>query len=284
MQTDIEHCDWNAAWRTAHDAGSLSCKDKAFWNHRAASFASHANHKSDYPQQFLNIVRPRSHWRVLDLGCGPGTVAIPMAPLVSQITALDFSDRMLAILQDRCAEKKIAHIKPVQADWTDDWQALGIEPHDLVMASRSFSPADLEETIAKMNRYATCQVCISAPVGTGPFDRRIMAAAGRAFRPGPDYIYILNQLHRMKIYARLAFTIHPVNRTYADHREALDECRWMIPDMTSEEQNRLLDFFEKNLIRHDNRWHLPGTPVVRWAVIIWDVPQDKTPGWEEKEK
>jgi SAM-dependent methyltransferase len=273
MQASPEHYDWAAAWQAAKAASTNSQHGKAFWNHRAASFAAHATHKSDYPEQFLKIIRPQSHWRVLDVGCGPGTIALPMAPRVIHITAMDFSDRMLAILQDSCKARNIGNITPVQTDWKDDWRAFGIEPHDVVIASRSMVTADLPFAIDKMNHFATRQVCISAIVADGPFDRHILAAVGRTFRPGPDYIYILNQLHRMKIYARLDFTVHPINRTYVDHDDALDECRWMIPDMTAEEEDRLLKYFKSILIFKKDRWVIPDAPPVRWAVICWEVPR-----------
>lgn len=273
MQSEIECRDWNSAWRAAMAASSWLKKGKESWNRRATSFASNADHKSDYSRQFLKIIRPRSDWRVLDVGCGPGTIAIPMASMVAHITGLDFSPRMLAILQTRCAGKNITHIKPVEGDLEDDWQTLGIEPHDVVIASRSFVPVNLSEAITKMNRFATQQVFISAPVGIGRFDRRIMAAVGRSFRPGPDYIFILNQLHSMGIYARLDFTVHAFNRTYADHHDALNSCSWMIPDMTIKEKNRLSQYLKKNLVFRENRWILPDTPPVRWAVISWDIPE-----------
>lgn len=277
MQLAITQCrDWNAAWQTALARSRFFRNDKDFWNRRADTFAAHASHKSDYPQQFLNIVRPHSSSRVLDIGCGPGTIAIPMAPMVRQITALDFSERMLAILAERCAQEDIGHIHPVAADWDDDWGNMGITRHDLVIASRSFVPPDLEKAIDKLNRFTTRRVCISATVGDGPFDPRIMKAAGRNFTPCPDYIYILNQLHQMGIYARVDFTYHPVNRTYADPADAVDECRWMIPDMTSEEKNRLERFFASHLILGNNCWYLPDTPPVRWAVICWDISPEGT--------
>lgn len=276
MCTHMECIDWNTAWQSAQSASTFLRHDETFWNNRAASFADHANHKSDYPQQFLKLIAPESHWRVLDVGCGPGTVAIPLAPLVTRITALDFSRSMLEILKRRSEVMNITRITPVQAAWEDDWMAAGIGPHELVIASRSLTPSDLKAAIAKLNRFATRRVCISAPVGTGPFDQRIMAAVGRTFRPGPDYIYILNQLHAMGIYARLNFTVHPVNRTYVDHDDAVDECNWMLPDMTAEEENRLRRFFKANLVSRDKHWFLPGTPTVRWAVICWEIYQETT--------
>lgn len=263
--------DWNSAWQEAQAASTFSHNDEEFWNNRAASFAAHSEHKSDYPQQFIDIINPKPNWRVLDVGCGPGTVAIPMAPLVTGITALDFSQKMLAILKRRCKEMDLAKITPVKGGWSDDWQALGITAHDLVIASRSFVADDLKGAIEKLCRFATRKVCITAPVGSGPFDPRIIRAAGRSFHPGPDYIYILNQLHQMGVYARLDFTIHPVNRTYADHDDAVDECHWMLPEMSHEEKNRLDRFFRKYLIYREDRWFLPDTPPVRWAVISWDL-------------
>jgi SAM-dependent methyltransferase len=271
MQTDLLGLDWNAAWQSAQQAGSMSHRDVTFWNKRAPAFAAHARHKSDYPKQFIDMLQPQQHWHVLDVGCGPGTIAIDLADQVASITALDFSEAMLGILSATCAEKKITNIRAAKACWDDDWQAMGIQPHDVVIASRSLAVDDLRAALSKLNRFATRRVCISAMVGQGPFDRRIVEAAGRPFRPGPDYIYILNLLHRMGIYARLDFTVHPVNRTFADHQDALEECRWMIDDMNLDEQQRLSAFFEKYLVFKNHRWCLPGMPPVRWAVMWWDV-------------
>lgn len=275
MDATIVTRDWNAAWQSAREADGFSHRDKEFWNQRAESFIAHSNHKSDYPEQLLKIIRPEPEWNVLDVGCGPGTIAIPMAKMVAGITALDFADRMMTILKKRCAEKNISNITAVEADWQDDWQQLGIGTHDLVIASRSFTPNDMAAGISKLNRFATRQVCVTAPVGGGPLDKRILAAAGRPFQPGPDYIYILNQLHQMGIYARLDFTIHPVNRSFADHDDALEESHWMIPEMTPDEKVRLQRFFKKHLVYVKNRWILPGSPTVRWAVIRWEVSGER---------
>ena len=273
-KVEIQKIDWNTAWYSAQLKSHFKSRYQgaAFWNRRAPAFAGRQKHKSDYPRQFLDILKPEPHWRVLDVGCGSGTLAIPLADRVAAVTALDFSENMLALLEGETLQQQITNITTILASWRDDWEDMGIVPHDVVIASRSLIADDLNNTIQKLNYFARHRVYISAMVGDGPFDRRIIEAAGRVHQPGPDYIYVLNLLHQMGIYANLAFTIHPVNRTYENHEDALQQSLWMIEGITLREQSRLRRFFKSNLVRRDNRWVLPGMAPVRWAVIWWDAP------------
>ena len=57
--------------------------------------------------------------RVLDVGCGPGATAIPLAAAVGpqgQVTGVDISKPMLGLLQRRVAERGIANLTPLLAD------------------------------------------------------------------------------------------------------------------------------------------------------------------------
>ena len=274
METDIQRIDWNAAWQTAQRKSRLNCQPRgaAFWNKRARDFSDNREHKSDYPYQLIRILNPEPEWSVLDVGCGSGTIAIPLASQVASITAMDFSERMLSILKEEYTQKKITNIRPLQAAWEDDWESLGIEVHDVIIASRSLNVEDLKRAIIKLNRFARRRIYVSTVVGDGPFDRRIFKAVGRGYQSGPDYICLLNLLYQMGIYANLSFTFHPVNRTYANHEDALKKSQWMLSNMTSFEEERLRDFLKNHLAQQNGRWVLPGTQAVRWAVIWWDVP------------
>lgn len=275
---DIQRIDWNIVWRTAQRKSRLNRKPRgaAFWNKRAPDFSDKKEHKSDYPYQLLKILNPEPDWRVLDVGCGPGTVAIPLSDHVASITAMDFSERMLSILKEQCAQKKITNVRPLLGAWEDDWESLGIDAHDVIIASRSLNIEDLKSAVIKLNRFAKRRVCVSTTVGDGPFDRRIFNAIGRGYQPGPDYICLLNLLYQMGIYANLSFTFHPVNRTYADHEDALKKSQWMVGDMTSDEEKLLRKFLQNQLVSRNGAWILPGVPPVRWAVIWWDVKDGRS--------
>lgn len=274
MKLDIRNIDWNAAWAEAQAQSRNEQKrpygDPAFWNKRARNFADHQNGKTDYPRQFVNRLCLEPDWSILDVGCGPGTLALLLADRVKRVTALDFSENMLAILKERADAARINTIDPLLASIDDDWDSLGLAPHDLVIASRSMATPDLEGILSKLTRFARKKVVVSAMVGKGPRDHRIMEAAGRTREPGPDYIYVINQLYRMGIYASLDFIVQNIERAYDSHDAALDDCRWMFDAMTEEEENRLRRFFRENLEERNGIWILAGSEPIRWAVISWD--------------
>lgn len=73
----------------------------------------------------------RPDWTVLDMACGGGTLAVPLAPFVKKITAVDFSENMLSIVRSRCEEKGITNVSTIHGRWEDDWVSLGIGQYDI---------------------------------------------------------------------------------------------------------------------------------------------------------
>lgn len=261
--------DWNELWRKAHRGKVAPTGDSKFWDRRAHAFTRHAT-ASDYVGQFLEIVKPEPRWSVLDIGCAAGTVAVPLAASVETITALDSSSVMLSLLDERRREEGIENIRIVRGRWEDDWDALGIGVHDVAIASRSLIVEDLRAAILKLQGHARRRVYISALVDDGPYDRNIVEAAGRKFHLGADYIVVYNLLRQMGIYANVAFTVNREEKTYGDVEDALDSMRWMIHEMTPEEEDRLRNHLAGCLVRDNDRWKLPYGRVVRWAVLWWE--------------
>ncbi|NTU43683.1 MAG: class I SAM-dependent methyltransferase, partial [Nitrospirales bacterium] len=192
---ETKQIDWNRLWMDARTERTKKWDGKAFWNKRAPSFAKHAT-ESGYAKDFLAIMRPEPHWTVLDVGCAAGTLAIPLSCKVQAITAMDISDVMLEMLSERCRDQGIGNIRTLKGGWEDDWDALGVEEHDVAIASRSLIVNDLRTAITKLNNAARKRVILSSMVGDGPFDRRIYEAVGRDLNRGPDYIYVYNLLHQ----------------------------------------------------------------------------------------
>lgn len=70
--------------------------------------------------------KPRS---VLDLGCGTGTVAIPLAKRGYRVTGVDLSAEMLAIAYDKMKKEQ------VHVDWVEqDMRELDVPPADAVIS------------------------------------------------------------------------------------------------------------------------------------------------------
>lgn len=208
---------------------------------------------------------------MLDVGAGPGTLAVPLAKTVQSVTAVDFSAQMLAALEEEAARAGVANIRTVQAAWEDDWPNHGIEPHDVAVASRSLSVDDLAAALVKLDRWATRRVVLSDRVGSGPFDPELFAAVGRDFQPGPDYIVTVNLLYQLGINARVDFIDLERCRHFRSREEALDSCRWMLEPLEPEEEAKMIAYVETHLAQEaEDCWVVCRTTPVRWAVIQWD--------------
>jgi SAM-dependent methyltransferase len=272
MQT-MNNIDWNRAWVEDRKA-SKRANDQEYWNRRAPRFAQHVQEDdyNEYVVPFLRIMDAQPDWSVLDVGCGPGTLACPLSRDVRRVTAIDFSPAMIALLEARQQAAESSNIRTQVARWEDDWKALGIEQHDVAIASRSLGSDDPRTLLEKLMLFAKQSVYISCAVGEGPFDNRIFHAVGREVRCNPDYIYIYNLLHQMGIYAHVSL-IEKQARTFTGEEEAVDAMRWMIENMTLAEEETLRRFISNHLIQDGQRWRLDYQRSVNWAVIWWKVSQ-----------
>ncbi len=266
----LPELDWNQLWKDGYLRRQKHKNQKEYWNGRANSFARHAD-RSPYVDDFLERLAPEPTWSVLDVGCGAGTLALPLAKRVRTITAVDFSDAMLSLLTEQCQKNSITNVQTCNIAWEDDWDGAGIGIHDVVISSRSLVPYDLRAAIEKLNGHARHRVVITTIVGDGPFDPRILAALGKTREPRPDYIYVLNLLYQMHIQAEVGFIVNNGDdRIYESLDEAITSVGWMVPDLTLQEELMLADFFRKHLTRTEHGFRMRVPHTIRWAYISWN--------------
>ncbi len=247
---------------------SVPADRRDFWDGRAQEFSKHAA-STGYPEAFIRIMKPRKSWTVLDMACGGGTIAIPLCRKVKSITAVDFSKRMLDIVDWACRIGGIGNVKTIQARWEDDWESLGIGVYDVAIASRSLIGDDAKGLIAKLNKAARKAVYLSTAVGSGPFDRRFFESTGRKFNMGPDYIHYYNVLYEMGIRANVSFIPEQHCNQWDSRREAFEGQRWMFQEMTAEEENNVRAYLAKYLVHVPGGWRLPYSRQCYWAVMWW---------------
>jgi 2-polyprenyl-3-methyl-5-hydroxy-6-metoxy-1,4-benzoquinol methylase len=110
----IEKLDWNRLWSEDRKA-CTTVRDQEHWNRRAPLFAQivQANDNDDYVGPFLRIVNAQPEWSVLDVGCGAGTLASPLAKMVRQVTAIDFSPAMIALLEEHNEPREFAMLQRI---------------------------------------------------------------------------------------------------------------------------------------------------------------------------
>ncbi|MFV0439575.1 MAG: class I SAM-dependent methyltransferase [Desulfopila sp.] len=268
--TPVDSLDWNLAWQEARRRKkSASSRNNDYWNRRAPSFARHAGETS-YSHNIIHLLAPKADWSILDVGCGAGTLALPLAHMVRQVTAIDFSEVMISILDEKCREQRLDNVTARVVGWEDDWDAAGIAMHDIAIASRSLVVEDLRLALLKLHNIARRRVVVSSLVGDGPFDRGIFEAIGRQLDRGPDYIYVYNLLNQMGLLAEVSFVANgDTRKIYSGLEDAVQGFHWMIDNMTPDEESLLRDYLARHLVKNGAGWSLTYHHPVRWAVISW---------------
>lgn len=262
--------DWNEVWKSIQNCEKHhELRGKQFWDGRAKEF-TRAVTKTDYVNQFIDILKPEPDWSVLDIGSAAGTLAVPLARRCRAITAVEPSGQMRSLLQERCVSEGLDNITIVEGSWQDDWRALGLEPHDVAIASRSLVVKDLRAAIETISRFARKRVVLSALVDDGPHDSAILRAAGRPAHGGADFIVVYNLLRQMGIYANLCFTHNCTLKHWPTVEDALHDMRWMFHGMNEAEEDRLRVHLAATLVPGAHGLRLPYRRVVRWAVMWWD--------------
>ncbi len=121
------------------------------WNRRASTFGKDHNpeKRAKKTADFFNLLSEAGFSpegsRVLDIGCGPGSLSLPLAEVGADVTAIDISPRMLDRLAETAKEKGLSIMTKVCSWWSADIDLLNLRnSFDLVIASMTPGIRDLE--------------------------------------------------------------------------------------------------------------------------------------------
>lgn len=140
-------------WKKATGNGMIQDEGRMaeFWNKRSGNYANNIekDNRKKRTDEILELLEesgftPESS-RVLDIGCGPGTLTLPLSKLGAEVTALDISSGMLDRLKD-AVKKESLPVDIIECSWwTADIDELGFRNEfDLVIASMTPGVKDIE--------------------------------------------------------------------------------------------------------------------------------------------
>jgi SAM-dependent methyltransferase len=268
--------DWNAEW-TRLSVRREGGHDAAFWDRRARDFRG-GDEDSPYVAGFLAAMAVRPGESVLDVACGSGALALPLARAGHPVTGLDFSAGMLEILRRRAAEEALSGVSTVQAAWEDDWAAAGAPRADVAIASRALDVGDLRAALQKLEAFARRRVCVTLPAG-GLLYPSLLAheAVGRPFVPRGGRETALGVLRQMGIEPEVLALEHTSASRYESPESALGALRRVIRPRDEGEARALERYVAEHLVqapgeRAGAEWVLEPEITVPWAFLAWDKP------------
>jgi SAM-dependent methyltransferase len=141
---------WKRLWLEAKERSPVNRRERRsrkaeldHWNSRARSYSEHSESEKSRGrrEQVVGWLEEKGAlqrgFRVLDIGAGPGTFAIPISGRVAEVAALEPAERMVSILKRKIKDAGIDNVRVFQKPWEHaDLSAEGwTEAFDLVFAS-----------------------------------------------------------------------------------------------------------------------------------------------------
>lgn len=286
FESTLTTTDWNEEWKRLQTARARP-DDAGAWDERARTFPVKHGDQSGYVECFLQLAQIEPGETVLDMGCGTGALATPLAQGGCTVVACDFSRGMLDKMRE---DQRVLGIEGVEArllSWDEDWQAAGVahKSVDVAIASRSIATDDLRAALMKLDASARRRVCITLPCGPSPrTDERLLAAAGFSRRAGRDFMYAFNILAASGINPEVAY-IPSVRMELFDTFDAACEgftsmVQSAMRGLATEDElagvpEHLRPWLQENLVCDERGFHLSEERKVTWAFLAWSPTQQR---------
>lgn len=250
----IEEIDWNEMWKSA--IGGSNWKQKAgtpeFWDERVDWFEELVR-QSDRAGMIMDRIKIEPDYTVLDIGAGPGTVAIPLAGAVEGVTVVEPSSGMRARLKENASKHNLTNITCIPKKWEDVEIGKDIESggYDVVIASHSLVMKDMRVALSKMNDAVKRSIYMFIVAGRRrETDKNSLWELFNKEQSGrrPDYIYLYNILYQMGIYANVEIIDVDHNTQFPDLDSAVRHYKeWM--GISGDDEGTLRSYLGENLIR-----------------------------------
>jgi ubiquinone/menaquinone biosynthesis C-methylase UbiE len=273
---DPKGIDWNLVWKSQVEQNRESSPGRdcaRIWESResALRFWNMCQKERSRIDQTIWKTDLRQDSRILDIGAGPGTLAIPFAQKAAHITAVEPAEGMCSVMKEKMAEFGVPNIDIVKKRWEDVDIASDLSaPYDVVIASFSLGMQDIRAAIEKMVQASSRFVYLYHFAGPTSWDRQWQELwprlHGREYRPGPKSDVLYNVLYQMGIYPHIRTFRLEHNQPYASLDEAMAALAPQAQAESEEEKEILREYIASVLHEENGKLIMPGSSV---RVKIW---------------
>ena len=282
--------DWLALWRELvaaqveawHQNAKPDVQEDA-WRERARKYDAGVKArwaKPDSSRTYVtNLLQAHPDWTALDIGGGTGAWALLMARHARQVTVVEPSEAMRAVMAENIAAAWAYNVNVVPARWPE----AQVEPHDLVFCAHAmYGQPDWAAFVNGLLAVARQRIVLlmRAPLLDGVMAQAATRAWGHPY-DSPNFQVAYNALLQMGIFPDVYMEDSGLWRpwTNASLDEAFAEIKRKLhlPD-PSEHDAFLRDLLARHLTpQADGSVAWPRQ--TRSALVTWDVQQSgaKTP-------
>ncbi|MFO7693497.1 MAG: methyltransferase domain-containing protein [Vicinamibacterales bacterium] len=239
-------------------------REASDWDRRAPAMGTRT-FESAYTRAFTACVDLTGCDTLLDVGCGPGTISLTLAPRLAHVYGLDYSPGMLAAFAGQAAARGLTNASAILRAWDEDWS--DVPMCDIAVASRATAVPDFEAAARKLAAKARRRVYLTYPAHGRFVGDDVCRTLGRPREPLPDYLHVMGILHHLGIHPALDY-LSDANRFAgcAGVDDFLARVADLAGDLSVDDVAAAREYFD----RHRDRI---GLEPMRWALFSWNVEE-----------
>lgn len=277
--SQISGTSWAEQWtrlKERHIRSIHTNNQKTFWDDPDNVSMYLENIQGDYSKMVdeqLRIIDAPPGCSVLDIGSGPGTLAVPLAKQGCNVTVIEQAPLMCQALEEYRIQQDVPLIKIINRPWEDVTcdELRGL--FDLIISSFSLTMTDIAGTIRMIQRISSGRVYLfwflTLPSWAQMMQDLWPELHGREYYPTPLADCLWNVLYEMGIYANLE-VMEPAPPVF--YESVVQAARTIAKqfECTEEWQDKIIhEYLTKNVsITPDGRILAGGEH--RSATIWWD--------------
>jgi cyclopropane fatty-acyl-phospholipid synthase-like methyltransferase len=273
---DVKDINWNDVWREQYEAsvrsrGSGDCA--TIWKNKekALQFYRITEENQERIPMMVSFFSLSPALRILDIGAGPGTLAIPLSGVTGHVTAVEPAAGMIEVMKERIREKSIHNIDIVHKRWEDvDIHSDLHPPYDLVIASHSLGMPDIRTAIEMMQKVCSGEIWLFWFAGITSWEVQMKdlwpVIHGRPFVHSPKSDILFQVLYQMEIYPDIRMRELEQVRKYSSMIEAVEDSRSQL-NCSKEHDEVIREYLSLKLKEQDGMYVQKG--MTRQMSFTW---------------
>lgn len=272
--------NWAEVWTRQYEAGSRfrqtgDCASTWDSKERALEFLNMSRENPERIELVLARLPITKASRILDIGAGPGTLAIPFAERAGFVTAVEPSPGMAEVMKEQARKANLSNLTILQKRWEDvDPETDLTERYDIIIASYSLGMPDISAAIDKMQMVSNGQIWLFWFAGTTSWEQHLKylwpEIHNEPYEHGPKTDVLFNVLYQKGIYPNM--TVHEMNhlKKYPSIEQAVSEMKKQIG--CSDEHDTLIRSYLADRLIIDGDSFIENGKTIR-VCIWWDSNQ-----------
>jgi protein-L-isoaspartate O-methyltransferase len=269
--------DWNEVWKeqmARHNEMSNGMDCARYWDdeEEARNYWKMVKDESGTVEGMIRNMEIGQNYRVLDIGAGPGTLAIPFSKKAAHVTAVEPSAAMAGVLRENIGEYGIENIDCVQKRWEDvDVETDLGSPYDLIVASFSLGMTDIKAAILKMMKVSSGRVYLAWFAKEPSWESHARKLSTLLYgkdlsQPVPRSDVLFNLLCQMGIFPNVMVFPFELSRRFSSFDEALDYLAGQLRVRTDDGRSKLGEVLPNILEEDEGSWVLKISSL---NMMIW---------------